>query len=317
MNIPESNPLNNLYHKIVNRKKDILTFGITPPRESYSSQKLEEVTRVTAERLTALTIDAVVLYDLQDESKRNPDERPFPFMPTMDPGVLADSIPELTRIPVIIYRSVGKYSKETIDSFVHPKTPDPRFCVFVGAQSSKELPAGVRLADAYQIAADRFSNVLLGGVVIPERHASKNNEHERMIFKMKSGCSYFISQAVYDVQTACSLLDDYAKLCVAEGLTPVPILFTLAPCGCEKTMQFMKWLGIFFPGSVERALIESEDMLTASCDYLIRSFQSIRDYAGRLGLPVGCNVESVSIRRVEIEAAQSLAGAIASIMNHE
>lgn len=307
--------MDRLYKKIINREKDILTYGITPPRESYSSQKLEEVTRITAERLQSLDVDAIVIYDLQDESKRNPAERPFPFMPTMDPGAFAENNLRIPDMPVIVYRSVGKYSKEMIEAFMHPSSMDPRFVVFVGAQSSSELNTGVRLSEAYQIAAGRLPNVLLGGVLIPERHASKNNEHERIVFKMKSGCSYFISQAVYDTKTACVLLDDYAKICATEGLDPVPVLFTLAPCGCEKTMQFMKWLGIHFPVSIERKLLESEDMLIDSCDYLIKSFKLIREHAIGLGLPVGCNVESVSIRRAEIEAAQHLAGVVRSIMN--
>jgi hypothetical protein len=311
-----SSTLDRLFQKIINREKDILTYGITPPRESYSSQKLDEVTRITAERLQSLDVDAIVLYDLQDESKRNPAERPFPFMPTMDPGAFAENNLRLPNLPVIIYRSVGKYSKEMIEAFMHPPTTDSRFVVFVGAQSSGEMNSGVRLSEAYQIASGRSPNVLLGGVVIPERHASKKNEQERMIFKMKSGCSYFISQAVYDTKKACLLLNDYAKICAATGLDPVPVLFTLAPCGCEKTMQFMKWLGINFPEAIERKLLESEDMLSYSCDYLIRSFNFIREHAIGLGLPVGCNIESVSIRRSEIEAAQHLAGVVRSIMSH-
>jgi hypothetical protein len=31
-------------------------------------------------------IDGLVLYDIDDESDRNPNERPFPFLPTMDPA---------------------------------------------------------------------------------------------------------------------------------------------------------------------------------------------------------------------------------------
>jgi hypothetical protein len=309
-----SNTLDRLFQKIINRENDILTYGITPPRESYSAQKLVEVTRITAERLQALDVDAIVIYDLQDESKRNPAERPFPFMPTMDPGVFAENYLKMTNLPVIIYRSVGKYDKEMIEAFIHPRAPGPRFVVFVGAQSSKEPSSGVRLSEAYQMAVERAPEVLLGGVLIPERHASKNNEHERMISKMKSGCSFFISQAVYDPQAACLLLDDYAKTCAETGQKPVPVLFTLAPCACEKTMQFMKWLGIHFPESIERKLLESEDMLAYSCDYLISSFNFIREHAMRLGLPVGANIESVSIRLTEIEAAQHLAGVVRSIM---
>jgi hypothetical protein len=58
---------------------------VTPPRLTTSPQAAE-IARVTSERLRSLAIDGLVLYDIDDESDRNPGERPFPFLPTMDPA---------------------------------------------------------------------------------------------------------------------------------------------------------------------------------------------------------------------------------------
>ena len=63
-------------------------------------------------------------------------------------------------------------------------------------------------------------------VTIPERHIKYSNEHIRVVDKMKNGCRYFISQAVYNLE-ASKFLSDYYYYCEILGDTMVPIIFTL------------------------------------------------------------------------------------------
>jgi hypothetical protein len=76
----------NLQRGIAARSGEFLLFAVTPPRLTTSPQEAAEIARVTQERLRPLGIDGLVLYDIDDESDRYPDERPFPFLPTMDPA---------------------------------------------------------------------------------------------------------------------------------------------------------------------------------------------------------------------------------------
>ncbi len=69
--------------------------------------------------------------------------------------------------------------------------------------------------------------LLLGAVAIPERHTRNGDEHLRLIAKQEAGCSYFVSQVVYDGNAAKNLVSDYAYECRERGLDPVPIVFTL------------------------------------------------------------------------------------------
>jgi len=85
----------------------------------------------------------------------------------------------------------------------------------------------------------------VGGVTIPERHQSKGDEHLRVFGKkMAQGCSFFVSQGVYDVNASKNFLSEYYYYGLKNNIPLVPVIFALTPCGSIKTLQFMKWLGI-------------------------------------------------------------------------
>lgn len=86
----------------------------------------------------------------------------------------------------------------------------------------------------------------------------------------------------------------------------VPILFTLTPCGSIKTLEFMKWLGINVPKWMENELIHSNDILDKSINLAKNIFEELLDFALDKGIPIGCNIESLSVRKIEIEASIQL-----------
>jgi 5,10-methylenetetrahydrofolate reductase len=86
----------------------------------------------------------------------------------------------------------------------------------------------------------------------------------------------------------------------------VPILFTLTPCGSIKTLDFMKWLGISIPKWLENDLKHSEDILEKSLRLSKEVFQDILEFSREKNIPIGCNIESLSTRKVEIDASIQL-----------
>jgi hypothetical protein len=68
----------------------------------------------------------------------------------------------------------------------------------------------------------------------------------------------------------------------------------------------MKWLGISFPRWLENELRHSTDTLERSIDLCERVFLDVHDYAREKRLPIGVNVESVSIRKSEVDASVEL-----------
>ena len=294
-----------LVEKIKNRESGIVLYGITPPKKGTEPEKIQEIATRQMERLRSLNIDGLILYDIQDEQSRTAEERPFPFMATLDSFAYSEEYLKPLPVPKIIYRSVGKYSKPELSRFLADASPENYLTVFVGAPS-KTQAVTMSMNDAYKLKAETNSDLLLGGVTIPERHQAKGDEHIRVFNKIAQGCSFFVSQGVYDVNAAKNFLSDYYYYGQAHDIPLVPILLTLTPCGSVKTLQFMKWLGISIPRWLENELTRSEDILHKSVDFSEQNWLELKSFADEKGIPIGCNIESVAIRKVEVEASIEL-----------
>ncbi|MBN2436834.1 MAG: methylenetetrahydrofolate reductase [Spirochaetes bacterium] len=301
-----------LIDKIIQKKSGIITYGITPPRQTCSHEKIVEITGNHIERLKIMKIDGLVIYDVQDEKARTSAERPFPFLPTLDPDFYYRNYLNKLTLPKVIYKAVSNHTKDSLTGFINENSSQDVLAVFVGAASSRQKTV-TKLEDAYKINAQHDAGLTLGGVTIPERHLSSHNEHLRVIKKMENGCKFFISQAVYNLEASKNFLSDYYFYCNENGIDMVPILFTLTPCGSLKTLEFMKWLGINIPRWLENELQNSEDILDKSVDILKRQFAELLDFAIEKKIPIGCNIESVSIRKVEIERSVQLVEEIREI----
>lgn len=292
--------------RISSGQGEFVLFAITPPRLSTPAERLPEIAHATLDRLSRLDLDGLVLYDIDDETSRNPVERPFPFSPTVDPSAYRVEHLQSWRAPVIIYRAVGKYEREDLRSWIADQDPRHTLTVLVGAATSGSTPA-VPLADAQAMRADLNPDLLLGGVAIPERHSRRENEHLRLIAKQEAGCRFFVTQVVYDLNAAKNLVSDYRYECESRGLAPVPVVFTFSVCGSMKTLEFLRWLGVDVPRWIENDLRHATNPLAASLEQAATTAVELIDYCRRLGVPFGLNVESVSIRREEIEASVELA----------
>lgn len=296
----------NLTDRIRAGEGDFLLFAVTPPSLTTDIARADEIAGATMERLQSLNVDGLILYDIDDESDRNPEERPFPFMPTIDPAnYLADHLGEWQK-PVIVYRAVSKYEPDELREWISRQDPAQRMTVFVGAPSRTKVPR-TSLADAQALRLEVDSPLPLGGVAIPERHTQREDEHLRLLAKQEAGCQFFVTQVVYDVNAAKNLVSDYHYECQARGITPVPLVFTFSVCGSMKTLAFLRWLGVDVPRWIENDLAHSADPLEASYQQALDIASELITYCRAIEMPFGINVESVSIRRVEIEAAVRLA----------
>lgn len=302
-----------LVDKINNRHTNILLYGITPPKKGTEAEKIADIARRQIERLQPHSVDGLILYDIQDEASRTDQERPFPFIETLDPYDYSQQYLSALAVPKIIYRAVGKYKPDELAGFLTRAVADQTLTVFVGA-SSKHQEVTFTLPKAYRLKSETQSQMLLGGVTIPERHESKGDEHLRVFEKISQGCRFFVSQGVYDVNASKNLLSEYYYHGQKHDIPLAPIVFTLTPCGSEKTLQFMKWLGISIPKWLENELIYSHDTLDRSLQFCQQNWLELKQFADEKGIPIGCNVESVAIRKVEVDASIDLLQRVAHSM---
>jgi hypothetical protein len=287
----------------------VLLFSITPPRRSTPEERVREIAAVTLGRLAGLDLDGLILYDIDDESDRNAGDRPFPYLPTMDPAEFhAGYLGDWER-PVVIYRCVGKYAEDELRTWLAGADPSRVLSVFVGASSGGK-PVRTALRRAHELHADVRPELPLGAVAIGER----DGEHLRMLAKQERGCGFFITQVIYDVSGTKDLLSEYYYACRDRGVQPRPVVFTLSVCGSARTLAFLEWLGVDVPRWLQNTLRHAADPLAESTRECLSIARDLRDFSERLGIPYGFNIESVSIRKAEIEATIHLAEQVGTLL---
>jgi len=297
------------------RRDGLRLYGLTPPKRGQDPDKVRAIAERQVRRITALAPDGLVLYDLQDEAARTDAARPFPFLPTLEPLDYSRDFLAALEVPRILYKCVGNQSPAELMAWVDALEAGGRdACVLVGAPSSAQGAGALRLRTAYELLGRRATPACLGGVAIAERHARKLDEDQRLVGKHAAGCRFFVSQTVFDAGATKSLLSDYALAFARAGLEPVPFILSFSPCGSLKTMEFMKWLGISFPRWLENDLRFAPDILRKSVDLALQIFADVRAFAKEKKIPLGINVESVSIRKEEIEASGELFASLSARM---
>lgn len=284
------------------KKSGILLYGITPPKDQTDPERVIEIAQKTLERLHQLDIDALVVYDVQDESARTDEERPFPFLKALDPFEFSRDHLHTLSLPKIIYRPAGKFTKEELDIWVGDLVAHGFFPVFVGVPAPDFIPL-TTLHEAYDIWSKHQEISIVGAVTIPERHAVLNDEQHRMLDKMNKGVSYFISQCVFNVAYAKQVIDDLEIACASLGRDFPTVIFTLTACGSKKTLHFMEWLGIHIPETLKEELLASENILNRSVEVCLEIADELTSYCSAKNIPFGFNIESVAIRKEEIEAS--------------
>lgn len=297
-------------------KSGLITYGITPPKRSTSEERRREIAERQSQRIQGLPLDGLIVYDIQDESARTSAPRPFPYLEAIDPGEYAYDYLQAVELPKVVYRCVASMEPAELQRSLGRLQDNAGLSVFVGAASrtSKRLQ---ELSEAHALRRQQFRDVPVGGVLIAERHAATRNEHERVLAKVDQGCSFFVSQAVYSAVDTKNVLSDLYYACERAGRQVPPVLVTLTPCGSTKTLEFLGWLGVSLPHWLENELVHAHDILETSVDLCTEAFAGLLDFARDKGIPLGCNVESVSLRKQEIDASVELLHRVARLLGKD
>lgn len=179
-----------LKDKILNREAGILLYGMTPPKENTDIAKVSEIASKHMNRIKSLDIDGVVLYDIQDESARNEDARPFPFLPTFEPQKYSGDFLGGLDLPKVLFQVVGKHDEASLRTWMNNNVNNGDLAVFIGNSSSAQA-TDITMNKAFSLRSEYADSMLIGGVAIPERHYAKKDEHLRISSKIDNGVSFF------------------------------------------------------------------------------------------------------------------------------
>ena len=301
--------------KLLDPRSAVLLYGTTPPRAGSDAGAVEAAAAKLAARLAPLPLDGVVVYDIQDESGRTGAPRPFAFTGTVDPRAYSSLLGARTGKSAITYKCVGDLDEAGWRSWLDDtaRVHHAGFVSIVGRPTS-----GVRyalsLSKAIRLAAAHPAGFTVGGVAIAERHTAERSEAARLLAKGIEGCGYFISQTVYHADASVRLLADYARDCRGAGVKPRRIVLTFSPVGREKTMAFLNWLGVRIPPETARAILGAAKPLAKSIDICRDNLRRILEQPYAREIPLGINIESVSINKDEIDASVDLFQALSEVL---
>ena len=301
--------------KLLDAAQPVLLYGTTPPRLGTGAQEIEAAAGKLAARLAGLPLDGLVVYDIQDETGRTGAPRPFPFSSTVDPRQYAAILERQLGRPAIAYKALGEADEAQWQAWLFEAAHlhRLRFISVVGRPTS-----GVRypltLSRALRVAVAHAGGFTVGGVAIAERHTEQRSEAARLLAKGLEGCAYFISQTVYHAPPTEALLRDYQRDCRGAGIEPRRVVLTFAPCGRDKTLAFLRWLGVNIPADTERAILGAARPLEKSIEICRDNLRRILDHSYAAAVPLGVNVESVSINRDEIDASVDLFHALREVL---
>ncbi len=298
--------MKSLREKIEGAATGLLFYSFTPPKITTEQNRLAVIAAKQLERMKHLDVDGIILYDIQDESDRTSEERTYPFIHTVAPETYYRSYLTEVQHPLIVYKSIANQTRDSFNNWLSNNRELENF-VFVGASSKAQIDkTNFTLTDAYGLKRAHHDQLLLGGVTIPERHSKKGDEHKRIFSKIQNGCCFFVSQCVYNVFDSKNLLSDYYYDALENTYEMKPVFFTLSPCGSIKTLEFMKWLGIEVPKWLYNDLKHSKDILETSVRTSVMIANELIDFAASKQIPIGFNVESISNKKDEIDAATEI-----------
>ncbi len=304
-----------LKQKLLDPKGAVRLYGTTPPRAGSGEELVHGAAAKLAERVRALPLDGIVVYDIQDESGRTQIPRPFAFTGTVDPRAYSRLLAAQTGRPTITYKCVGEVSEEEWQSWLTESAGTYGVqCMSVVGRPTSGVRYPLPLSRAIRLAAAHPGGFTVGGVVIAERHTAARSEAARLLAKGLEGCDYFISQTVYHAHASGRLLRDYLRDCRGAGTEPARIVLTFSPVGREKTMAFLKWLGVRIPPETASAILGAANPLAKSIEVCRDNLRRILEEPAAASLPLGINVESVSINREEIDASVDLFHALDEVL---
>lgn len=292
--------------RLLDAGRPVFLYGTTPPRAASAPEQVFHAAERLGERLRQVAVDGVVVYDIQDESGRSAQPRPFPFVGTIDPRAYSSLLGERTGLATITYKALGELDEAGWRAWLAESAERAVQLVSVVGRPTSGVRYALSLSRAVRIAAEHPAGFAVGGVAIAERHNEERSEAARLLAKAVQGCSFFISQTVYHAPPTQRLLADYLRDCRGAGLEPQRIVLTFAPCGREKTLAFLRWLGVNVAPETAQAILGAARPLARSIEICRDNLRRILDepYAG--AIPLGVNVESVSINRDEIDASVEL-----------
>jgi 5,10-methylenetetrahydrofolate reductase len=299
--------MKSLRHKILDSKQPVIFYELLPPTNNETAN-LDAYIDCAIDLLTstAVVIDAVNIPDIRDEEQKSTQACP----PKLDPVVLAKMLvaAAYNRLEVVlnrctVYEPMAEQLKWLDDARLKHEITN---LILVGGASSEVTYPGPSVIEiGKHIQAQLSRELLIGGITIQTRrkHAHEKDEPFRLIAKSQCGFEYFTTQVIYEPVSIKLLLRDYWTLCQEHAVAPKRIFLSFAPISAPRDLEFLRWLGVSIPKTVEQELLKADIGIGwRSAKMATSILQEILHFMDeeKIKIPLGLNIEHITRHNFEL-----------------
>lgn len=275
-----------------------ISFEVIAPPQTWETASAKQWATKTATILQKHKVSHLNLPEVVDEARLG--NRPIPYLPKMDHvrfgELIREKRPEVILIP---HKRCAQTSKEAFASWVQ-KVDDKgiQHIVVVGGASRKITYPGWSVLEAAAYIKENAPKMKIGGITI----FSRAQEPKRIVAKMKSGITFFLSQIIFATDAMKHVLTDLGKQCRDEGVDLPEVYISLAPLATSRDIEFMRWLGIEFPSAVFSHLLgrDEQGLEARIFDVLERVVDEVCSFAQEEKLSLGFNIGHVMYDNLDL-----------------
>ena len=227
---------------------------IAPPK-TWQVNAVKQWTAAVARILDTHGISCLNLPEVTEETR--PGRRAIPFSPKMDHVRFGELVREqqsgLTIIPH--KRSVRLPTKEFARWVQQLVDKNIGHIVAVGGESHTISYPGLSVPEAATFVTRSFPRIKVGGITI----FTRKDEVKRIVAKVKSGITFFLSQIIFEASPMKRVLSELKRQCEDEQLEFPDVYVSLAPAARIRDLVFMQWLGVQLPPTLLSLLANKDE----------------------------------------------------------
>ncbi|MFB6344666.1 MAG: hypothetical protein ABEK50_02705 [bacterium] len=299
---------------------ELMSFELNPPEKENLSQQMQDHfghLRTLLDRVPE--IGAINLPEIQEEEQKGDrGDRKSSFKSRLTPREYTRKLKKSFECEYIINRVIVQASEASQERwFIDCHNQDEiKSIVLVGGESSDIDYPGPSVTDGNRLIKEYLNQgttkhghqlpapteFLVGNICISTRRRDDFDEPDRMIKKVKSGCDFFTTQIIAESESPIDLLRDLGQALQERNVQPPAILWSITPFNSEKDVNFLRWLGVRIPDSIEEKILGSEDPAETSLKHHRNLWNDLREAEEQLdvNIPIGLNISPIAIRNLEV-----------------
>lgn len=302
--------MKNLRDKIFDYSHPVIFYELLLPVNNEAAN-LDAYIECAIDLLTStpIMIDAVNIPEIREE-EQGATQRTKLYIPKMDPWVFAKMLEKASynHIEVILNHCTvyepWEEQKKWIESALRQHKINA--LILVGGSSSQTQYPGPSVLEVGKYLQTQYKNEFLcGGITIQTRryYDQEKDEPFRLYTKSLHGLDFFTSQIIYEPISIKLLLRDYAQVCEERGVAPKRIFLSFAPVTKRKDLEFLRWLGVAVPKTVEMELFKADIGIGwRSIKVAVNILQEILHFMHEenIKVPIGLNIEHITRHNFEL-----------------